>query len=159
VIFALLLNANAAPAIQASAQSAAQEVIKAAPRAAGFVVEVDNGHKLCRPATREESRAMRRRDPNLELRAISPGEGAGASLLNQSEQAQTGGLKIVLRGTPQLDSYPQAKAAFLRAAKQWEILISSPITVVIDVDYGPTRFGETWGATTLGSTQDQDIGG
>ena len=54
------------------------------------------------------------------------------------------GLRIVLHGTAQLDQNPQAKNAFIIAANRWEAIISNPITVVLDVDYGPTFFGEAY---------------
>ena len=42
---------------------------------------------------------------------------------------------------------PTAKAAFTAAAAKWEALIQNPITVVIDVDFGTTHFGEPFGST------------
>src|SRR5262249_5609403 len=53
-----------------------------------------------------------------------------------------GGLQITLRGTTQLDGFPDAKAAFQNAASTWEALIQTPISIVIDVDFGPTWFGQ-----------------
>ena len=49
--------------------------------------------------------------------------------------------RIVLRATDQLIARPQALQAFRRAAARWERVIQSELTVVIDVDYGPLRFG------------------
>jgi hypothetical protein len=57
-----------------------------------------------------------------------------------------------------LEGYPAAKAAFINAAVTWESLIQTPITVIIDVDFGPTRFGVPFPAGVLGSTDSQDIG-
>src|SRR6185295_13641901 len=54
------------------------------------------------------------------------------------------GLRIVLHGTAQLEQNQQAKAAFIQAANRWEAVIATPITVVIDVDYGPTFFGQAY---------------
>jgi hypothetical protein len=63
------------------------------------------------------------------------------------------GLDIVLRGTAQLNADPAAVAAFAAAAARWEERLMNPVTVTIDVDYGPTRFGEPWSsANVLGST-------
>lgn len=63
------------------------------------------------------------------------------------------GLTILLNGTPALDGSPAAKAAFVRAAQAWEAIISTPITVIIDVDYGPTFFGIPYpNGSILGST-------
>lgn len=70
--------------------------------------------------------------------------------INQPESVR--GLKIILRATDQLMANPAALMSFRRAAARWERVINTPITVVIDVDYGPTRWGEAWGSTTLGST-------
>src|SRR5205823_5476995 len=72
---------------------------------------------------------------------------------------QDAGLTIILRGTQQLENFPQAKNAFLRAAHTWEAVIRSAITVIIDVDYGPKRFGEAYPPSILGSTSTQPIGG
>jgi hypothetical protein len=69
-------------------------------------------------------------------------------------------LQIILRGTPQLENFPEAKSAFLRAAETWENLIQTPITVIIDVDFGTTRFGTPYPSPNiLGSTLSQFIGG
>src|SRR5262249_36560116 len=65
--------------------------------------------------------------------------------------------KIVLMGTPQLDGFPQAKAAFVRAAANWEAIIGTPITIVINVDFGPTRFGTPFPQGVIGSTSSQTI--
>jgi hypothetical protein len=63
------------------------------------------------------------------------------------------GLIIILRGTSQLEANPEAKQAFINAAAKWESLISTQITVTIDVDYGTTFFGEPYSSdNTLGAT-------
>src|SRR5687767_12451930 len=49
-------------------------------------------------------------------------------------------LKIILRGTAELEKNPAAKAAFQRAAAIWEAQIKSPITIYIDVDFGDKNF-------------------
>jgi len=67
------------------------------------------------------------------------------------------GLRIVLHGTNQLEQNQNAKNAFIVAANRWEAIISTPITVVIDVDFGTTFFGSPYpepdilGATGLSS--------
>lgn len=61
------------------------------------------------------------------------------------------GLTILLRGTSQLDAFPGAKAGFQSAAAEWERYIVTPITVVINVDFGPTRFGTPYPDGVLGS--------
>jgi hypothetical protein len=68
------------------------------------------------------------------------------------------GLTIELRATAQLEKYPAAKAAFVRAAEAWEAHITNPMVVPIDVDYGPTSLGEPQPPTRLGATQTFEIG-
>jgi hypothetical protein len=59
------------------------------------------------------------------------------------------GLRIVLHGTQQLEQNQAAKNAFIVAANRWEAIISTPITVVIDVDYGPQFFGQDYGSPNI----------
>ena len=95
-----------------------------------------------------------KRDPQQvrEMRVISQVERNEALGRYQNEATTEAiGLKIVLRSTAQLDGFPLAKAAFIRAAAAWEAQIKNPITVVIDVDYGPTRFGQAYSTGVLGS--------
>lgn len=73
------------------------------------------------------------------------------------DQSTSTGLHIELRGTAQLNSFPEAKAAFLRAAQRWEGHISTPVKVVIEVDFGTTRFGQPFPPNVLGSTFTQDL--
>ena len=56
------------------------------------------------------------------------------------ELPTAGGLNIVLRATAQLEAYPAAMAAFERAAAVWETRIANPITIYVDVDFGPMLF-------------------
>jgi len=62
------------------------------------------------------------------------------------------GLKIILRATDQLLANPDALLSFRRAAARWERYLTSRVTVVIDVDFGPTRWGNAYAAGVLGST-------
>ena len=71
---------------------------------------------------------------------------------DRSAEAKRSALTIQLRGTAQLDAFPLAKAAFIRAAALWESLVQSPITVIVDVDFGVNRFGVPFPANVLGST-------
>ena len=119
--------------------------LSAAPERISFVTEVAGSQITCRKATREEALALTKRD-GVERRVISP-----------ASHASSNGLKIILRATPQLDSFPEAKAAFLAAAARWESLISTPITIVIDVDFGPTFFGQPFPPLVLGSTDTQSL--
>src|SRR6185369_6689108 len=60
------------------------------------------------------------------------------------------------RGTDQLEQSPAAKAAFVRAAETWERTIAgTPITIVVDIDYGATYFGQPFPSNVLGVTDPQ----
>src|SRR5262245_24551128 len=126
-----------------------QDYLHGAALAGGSVLELRDGRMSCRGATAAEAQAMQR-DTTQQLHAISE----EASAPEAPEQARNG-MKIILRGTSQLDGFPEAKAAFLRAARTWESLIQNPITVVIDVDFGPTFFGEPFGENDYGRTRFQ----
>jgi hypothetical protein len=131
------------------------ERFSALPYLSGHVIEVDGDQTVCRDATEEEARAIGQRDPEQRLRAINHEESAALSPAQSQD-----GLKIILRATQQLEQNPAAKAAFIRAAQRWEAVIQSPITVVIDVDYGPTWFGSVPypDPAMLGATYVQRIG-
>jgi len=109
------------------------------------------GSTICRKATEVERRQIVERGGS-ESNVIYP----GAPLRSQMPHGTTNwtldsasglvlqpsvGLRIVLHGTTQLNQNPTAKNAFIVAANHWESIISSPITVVIDVDFGTTFFG------------------
>lgn len=116
------------------------------------VLYLEDGRVACRDATPEEAFSLTRKAPGLELREIQRPVGGRSAL-------QATGLRIVLRGTTQLEAFPQAKDAFVQAAAVWEGFIRNPITVILDVDYGPTRFGEAWpSSSVLGSTMSQLLG-
>lgn len=115
----------------------------------GYVISQQQGQITCRNATPEEAMAMAQRDPDEQLQVITP-------VISDLEQ-QTG-LKITLRGTAQLDGFPAAREAFIRAAARWEAMIQTPITIIVDVDYGPTRFGEPFGQNTIAATRGQILG-
>ncbi|HEY6045085.1 MAG TPA: NF038122 family metalloprotease, partial [Pyrinomonadaceae bacterium] len=74
----------------------------------------------------------------------------------QEPQAPGSGLTIILRATQQLQQNPAAVAAFTRAAQNWEALVMSPVTIYIDVDFGPTFFGQTFPSGVLGATSAPD---
>jgi hypothetical protein len=117
-----------------------------------LILENVDGVVACRDARQEESEALTARDDQLPLHLISPAPPSGVA------SADTG-LRIILRATDQLEDFPLAKNAFLRAAETWENLIQSPITVIVDVDYGPLRFGQPYpDSNILGSTTSQKIG-
>ncbi len=121
----------------------------------GFVTYADGDQTTCRDMTPQETAELQRdADHRPQLRVITPWERQEA-LRNTPLAAQTegvNGLTITLRSTAQLDGFPEAKAAFIRAAAQWEAQIKNPISIILDVDYGPTRFGTPYPSGVLGST-------
>jgi hypothetical protein len=118
----------------------------AVPNPIGFVLRDAGGRIACDelPVVGESILEI---DPSIETRPI----------LRRDQEKIRAGMTIELRGTAQLNSFPQAKAAFVRAAAAWEEIISSNITVIINVDFGPTRFGQTYPSGVLGSTTSQSV--
>jgi hypothetical protein len=108
-----------------------------------FVLAADGDRVVCREAP--DDAGLRARD-TARLHEIR-GPRAG----------KTGpGLTIVLRATDQLERFPHAKAAFERAAETWERTIAgTPMTIVVDVDYGETAFGQAFPSNVLGLTDPQ----
>ncbi|HJP90527.1 MAG TPA: NF038122 family metalloprotease [Pyrinomonadaceae bacterium] len=108
-----------------------------------------NGDIACRQATAAERSQLEVSRPQG-LRQINH--------IDETKQTGPGAealpahLTIVLRATPNLDANTPAKNAFIRAAAAWENLVSSPVTIYIDVDYGPNNFGQAWPPNVLGST-------
>jgi hypothetical protein len=123
--------------------------VPGAPEAGQFTLYEQNGAVACREATAEEAEGFRH-DPGVALHPISD---TNSYSLTGKDQ----GLKIVLRATAQLERFPEAKAAFLKSAAIWEEKIQSPITIVIDVDFGPTYFGHAWPQFSLGSSNAQEL--
>lgn len=128
--------------VVASLGAAAPVSVRSAPGLDTFVMTVDGDVATCRQTS---SVAVPVRDEDS-LHVITP-----------ESTAKTGpGLTIVLRGTDQLEQYPQAKAAFVRAAGVWEQTITAtPITIIVDVDFGPTFFGQPFPSNVLGATNPQ----
>lgn len=107
----------------------------------------------CQTPTRDEAEYWKAERGRENLRVLV------ADGLNRVSSTQQTGLKIVLRATSQLENNTRAKEAFLRAAAYWESIITSPITVIIDVDFGPTRFGVPYpSSNVIGSTSSQTLG-
>src|SRR6266516_2270035 len=120
-----------------------------------------DGEAVCREATSAERREFREVDPGT-LRQInhleSESSSKGTSAITSANDLPAH-LTIILRATAQLDANPAAKAAFVRAAANWENQVLSPVTIYVDVDYGSTNFGAPWGANILGSTSSPSISG
>jgi hypothetical protein len=114
------------------------------------VYRQESGQIVCREATPDEIKARAGADlTKLGLRQINHPE-FDKSISAQTPQAT--GLVIILRATQQLQQNAAATAAFNRAAQNWENVIMSPITIYIDVDFGPTDFGQSWPSGVLGAT-------
>jgi hypothetical protein len=117
----------------------------------GYVLREVDGQVKCADSVPGEIDVFTNRDPRIQLRQITH--------VGEQITAQQTGLTIILRATAQLDANATAKAAFIAAAARWEAIIRNPITVVIDVDYGPTRFGVPYpGSDVLGATLSQRVG-
>src|SRR6185503_4259490 len=122
----------------------------------------ERGETSCRPATKAEREQIQSRHLGGPTRLIYPGAARNRDDLNEqrSIESETGlhllpsaGLRIVLHGTAQLEQNQAAKNAFIVAANRWEAIIATPITVVIDVDFGPTFFGQPYNSPSiLGAT-------
>jgi hypothetical protein len=120
-----------------------------APNTLGaFVHKLVDGRAVCFEADAQEARNIRARDANLSLTVLPPG---------QSSAQQ--GLRIVLRATSQVLGSATASAAFRRAAAQWEALIQTRMTIVIDVDFGPTLFGKAFDDNVVATTDAQVLAG
>ncbi|MFL6215494.1 MAG: NF038122 family metalloprotease [Blastocatellia bacterium] len=112
-----------------------------------FIYRMVGGRATCLEASPEQTRRLKERDTNLPLTALTP----------VTDQAT--GLKIILRGTPQLQSYSAARDAFTRAAAQWAARIQTNIAIVIDVDFGPTLFGQPFDADAVACADTQSLAG
>ncbi len=115
-----------------------------------FVRKFAGGRTVCLEAGVEQARRVRGRDANLPLTVLWPEPG---------QSRNRPGLRIILRGTAQLNSFPQAREVLKRAAARWEALIQNRVTIVIDVDFGPTLFGKTFDEDVVGTTDAQVLGG
>src|SRR6185503_2965437 len=118
-----------------------------------FIVYRDaNGRYACRAANKAERDRINRRSGGGPTHFIYNGasrEKARALRLPSGSTVMpalqtSAGLRIVLHSTNALNSNPQAKNAFIVAANRWEAVIATPITVVIDVDFGTTFFGDPY---------------
>lgn len=103
----------------------------------------------CREATPVEASMFTRRS-SIGLHPISP-------IHPDAMDPKSRGLRIILRATPQLERFPEAQSAFLRSAAIWQNRIQTPITIVIDVDYGPTLFGAAWPGQSIGGSSAQEL--
>ncbi len=111
-----------------------------------------NGEFSCREATAFEARELDKIAPNG-LQRINHLE-QGANLKGENVTSDNvDNLTIILRGTANLNANIPARDSFRRAAQVWEAQIESPITIYIDVDFGPNNFGTPWpDSGTIGAT-------
>lgn len=146
---AIALAALFVSPLSAAPATKTHSFVAASATADGHVRTLKNGRLSCRHATPDEARLLARRGRNVALHGISPVKALAAPASR---------LTITLRATAQLETYPEAKAAFLKAAEIWMARIQTPVTVIIDVDYGTTNFGEVFPEDVLGSTLSQSLG-
>lgn len=125
--------------LSASAAQPARDVVSS-----GFMIKEVAGEASCREATAAEAERLSERG-NVPMRVF--GERSGRIRTNAEA-----GLNIVLRGTTQLDARADVKAAFERAAAIWEGLISNPVTVIVDVDFGTQIFGKDFETDVIAAT-------
>jgi hypothetical protein len=96
-----------------------------------FVVRMgSDGQAVCESASLEDLETLGRSSGPLNLTVVP----------STNHPRDITGMRILLRATDQLLGFPDALLAFRRSAARWERAITTPITVVIDVDYGPERF-------------------
>lgn len=129
-----------------------------------FVVyENERNEIVCRTASESEQKQIASRSGGGQTKLIYPGAplrkempyGAETWTLGQKSNLTllpSAGLRIVLHGTTELEQNQTAKNAFIVAANRWEAIVSTPITVVIDVDFGTSFFGQPYPGGVLGST-------
>ena len=122
--------------------------ITGARMSTGFVSYEAAGVAGCRSAKPEEATTIARRDTTQELHVIS-----------EPQLQSDSGLQIILRATPALEANAAAKAAFQRAANAWMSRVQSNTTVLIDVDFSPTWFGEAFPDGAIGITNPQMLFG
>jgi hypothetical protein len=146
--FPLCTGSAASPRTQ---QSSAEQSFSVTGSHRQFVLSQDGDRQSLsyRRPTQEESERLFQ-DAKLEgLHTIS----------SPRPESPATGLQITLQGTAELDNFPQAKAALLNAAAHWEALIQTPITVLINVDFGPTVFGDPFPPGVIGGGNTQLVSG
>jgi hypothetical protein len=169
-LLAFLLAFAALPPLAAAQDAAAPAAGKARWGSEVFIITRNaQGESVCRLATPEERRRLLRpeaarpdrvliypgaRQPMLDVKDNDGGAAPSAMTTSTGAQlAPSAGLRIVLHGTPQLNANTTARDAFIAAANKWEARISTRMTVVLDVDFGPTFFGQDWSSEdVLGAT-------
>ena len=145
LVIALALPAGNRFVTNAESKSGSRSgIITAQQGASSSIIYEADGKIACRNASASE-----------ELSIASRGASQGLHVITAPRLQSGAGLQIILRATPALDAAPQAKAAFMRAAAAWEARIADPTTVIIDVDFGPTWFGQEFPQQLIGVTNPQ----
>jgi hypothetical protein len=181
IIACLLASASVFAGVASAVATAQTDAAPASefgkgPRAGyGLVVYQDeNGNTVCRAADSSELRRILDRSAGGETRLIysgaprtrtpkgevveSPYAFETATDTTRLALQPSAGLHIFLHGTTQLEQNQEAKNAFIVAANRWEARISTPINVVIDVDFGATIFGEPFdNANIIGATGTSEV--
>jgi hypothetical protein len=158
VLMGLLLLPSAS--ITVSAAAAPSDPV---PQNDYFLLYQDEyGEVACREANAREIGDLQRITPK-NLRQINHTEDKATGFTAAGDQATVGEnavnhLTIILLATANLEANAPAKAAFVRAATAWENVITSPVTIYVEVDYGPTNFGSAWPSGVLGSTSSPSLG-
>lgn len=122
------------------------------PDVDSFIIEYVGGKSVCRKATPAEvpSTLPRPTDIGVPVERLLP------PTKNASANAVGTGLTINFVALSQLQANPNSAtiiAAFQRAASVWTARIKNPVTITINIDYGPNSpGGSAFGPTTLGST-------
>jgi hypothetical protein len=129
---ALLLVAPAASAQHVPTGGARLAPAEHAPGGIHIVTMLPDGSLGCDVATEAEAEELRLADRSAGEVRLTP-----LPSLNRPGVSQ---FRIIIRATDQLLARPVALLAFRRAAARWERIIQSPVTTVIDLDYGPNRF-------------------
>lgn len=163
-LFAVLLALAGPSSVSSRTQTGWHPSAGGADTSPAFVLYQDErGDIACRQATRAEHQRISERGNGGPTRVIYEGAPLRSQMLYGATWTPdpmsglllqpSAGLRIVLHGTTQLAQNQQAKNAFIVAANHWESIITTPITVVIDVDYGTTFFGQPYpSAGILGAT-------
>ena len=115
----------------------------------------ENGDTVCREANASERGELEKISPR-NLRQLNHLGDKATGLTAEADNDVTH-LTIILRATQNLENNAPAKAAFIRAAASWENLVTSPVTIYIDADFGPDNFGAPWSSGVLGSTSSPSL--
>ncbi len=104
--------------------------------------------ELPEPAAQQLRRQLKERGTKTTLLEVGT--------TTRAAQQQTTQLKLILNGTSQLENFPAAKAALLRAAAKWEAIIQTEgvpggveFAAAVAIDFGPNFFGQTYQSSNL----------